>query len=91
MVRTLSIESVAGFELGLELTVKAFLNGYRITEIASTWRDRTAGSSQFRILQWLPHYLKWYFYAFNRYVPASERRVARAVPSRVHAALHAGG
>ena len=28
MVRELRVESVAGFELGLELTVKAFLNGY---------------------------------------------------------------
>jgi len=65
MVRTLRVESVAGFELGLELTVKAFLSGYRITEIASTWRDRTAGTSRFRIFHWLPHYLKWYFYAFQ--------------------------
>ncbi|MGA2902436.1 MAG: glycosyltransferase [Candidatus Korobacteraceae bacterium] len=65
MVHDVSVESVAGFELGLELTVKAFLNGYRITEIPSTWRDRTAGSSRFRIFQWLPHYLKWYFYALR--------------------------
>jgi len=33
MVRDIKVESVAGFELGLELTVKAFLNGYRIAEI----------------------------------------------------------
>ncbi len=65
MVRELSIESVAGFELGLELTVKAFLNGYRITEIPSTWRDRAAGTSKFRLFKWLPHYLKWYCYAFR--------------------------
>ena len=65
MVRDIKVESVAGFELGLELTVKAFLNGYRIAEIPSTWRDRTAGSSRFRVLQWLPHYLKWYFFAFQ--------------------------
>jgi glycosyltransferase involved in cell wall biosynthesis len=65
MVRDVKVESVAGFELGLELTVKAFLNGYRIAEIPSTWRDRTAGSSRFRVLQWLPHYLKWYFFAFQ--------------------------
>ena len=56
---------MAGFELGLELTVKAFLGGYRIAEIPCTWRDRTAGSSRFRILNWLPNYLKWYFYAFQ--------------------------
>jgi glycosyltransferase involved in cell wall biosynthesis len=66
MVHKLKVESVAGFELGLELTVKAFLNGYRIAELPSTWRDRTAGTSRFRVLQWLPHYLKWYFYAFRR-------------------------
>jgi len=65
MVRELSIESVAGFELGLELTVKAFLNGYRVAEIPSTWRDRPAGTSKFRLFKWLPHYLKWYFYAFQ--------------------------
>jgi len=65
MVRELKVESVAGFELGLELTVKAFLNGYRIAEIPSVWRDRTAGSSRFRVLHWMPHYLKWYFYAFR--------------------------
>jgi dolichol-phosphate mannosyltransferase len=65
MVHDVKVESVAGFELGLELTVKAFLNGYRIAEIPSVWRDRTAGTSRFRIMQWLPHYLKWYFYAFR--------------------------
>ena len=65
MVRDLSIESVAGFELGLELTAKAFLSGYRIAEIPSTWRDRSAGTSKFRLFKWLPHYLKWYFYAFQ--------------------------
>jgi len=65
MVRELRVESVAGFELGLELTVKAFLQGYRIAELPSVWRDRTAGTSRFRVLHWLPHYLKWYFYAFR--------------------------
>jgi len=65
MVRELSIESVAGFELGLELTVKAFLNDYRIAEIPSTWRDRSAGTSKFRLFKWLPHYLRWYCYAFQ--------------------------
>jgi dolichol-phosphate mannosyltransferase len=75
MVHDVKVESVAGFELGLELTVKAFLNGYRITEIPSVWRDRTAGTSRFRVMHWLPHYLKWYFYAFQ---PARhKKRVTR--------------
>ncbi len=65
MVHELRVESVAGFELGLELSVKAFLNGYRIAQIPSVWRNRTVGTSRFRVVHWMPHYLKWYFYAFQ--------------------------
>jgi dolichol-phosphate mannosyltransferase len=72
MLSNIRIESRAGFELGLEITVKAFLAGYTITEIPSTWRDRTAGTSRFKLWKWLPHYLKWYFMAFQ---PKSKSRV----------------
>lgn len=65
MVKSFLIESRGGFELNLELTVKAFLGGYRITEIPSIWRDRTRGQSRFRLWKWLPMYLKWYLYAFQ--------------------------
>lgn len=54
------IESEAGFELGLELTVKAHLRGMCIAEIPTTWRDRSAGESRFQIRKWIPHYLRWY-------------------------------
>ncbi len=54
MVRSFTIESRGGFELNLELTVKAFLNGYRITEVPATWRDRSAGTSKFKLGKWLP-------------------------------------
>ena len=65
MLGSIQIESKGGFELSLEITVKAFLRGYVITETPSTWRDRTAGTSRFRLWKWLPHYLKWYFMAFQ--------------------------
>ena len=79
MVRDITVESVAGFELGLELTVKAYLHGYRITEIPSTWRDRAAGTSKFRLFKWLPHYLKWYFYAYQpRRSPCRTARASSA-------------
>jgi glycosyltransferase involved in cell wall biosynthesis len=65
MVQTFNVESRNGFELNLELTVKAFLGGYRIAEVPSMWRDRTNGQSRFRLWKWLPHYLYWYFYAFR--------------------------
>jgi dolichol-phosphate mannosyltransferase len=65
MLNSLNLESRGGFELSLEITVKAFLGGYRITEVPATWRDRTEGQSRFRMWHWLPLYLKWYFFAFR--------------------------
>ena len=65
MLKSFTIESRRGFELNLELTAKAFLAGYRITEVPSRWRDRSHGKSRFRLWTWLPHYLRWYFYAFQ--------------------------
>jgi glycosyltransferase involved in cell wall biosynthesis len=61
---TVAIESTAGFELALELTVKATLDGRTVAEVPTTWRDRTAGQSNFRLRKWLPHYLHWYRQAF---------------------------
>ena len=60
------IESVAGFSLGLELTVKAHFNGQRVEEVPTTWTDRAVGQSRFRLWQWLPLYLRWYFWALRR-------------------------
>jgi dolichol-phosphate mannosyltransferase len=55
-----TIESTGGFELGIELTVKAHLLGMPIAEVPTTWRDRTAGTSRFQLWNWLPRYLYWY-------------------------------
>jgi dolichol-phosphate mannosyltransferase len=65
MLRSIHIESKAGFELNLEITVKAFLGGYRITEVPTTWRNRVMGKSRFRMWAWIPRYLCWYLYAFR--------------------------
>jgi hypothetical protein len=62
---SVTIESTAGFELALELTVKATLDGRRVAEVPTTWRDRTAGQSNFKLRKWLPHYLHWYWAAFR--------------------------
>ncbi len=64
-LESVKIESTGGFELGLELVVKAFKNGNKITEVPTVWYDRTAGKSNFKLLEWLPKYLKWYFKAFG--------------------------
>lgn len=61
IIENIEIESNGGFELGMELTVKAYMKGYKITEVPSTWYDRTNGESRFKMWSWLPKYLKWYF------------------------------
>ena len=63
LLENVTIESTAGFELALELTVKAHRMGMRIAEVPTTWRDRTAGESRFRMMKWLPRYLRWYLLA----------------------------
>jgi dolichol-phosphate mannosyltransferase len=68
------IESTAGFELALELTVKATTSGCRVVEVPATWRDRTEGASRFRLRRWLPHYLRWYAYAFRSRIVTVLRR-----------------
>ena len=65
-LETVTIESTGGFELGLELVVKAHLARRWIVEVPTTWRDRVAGQSNFKLWKWLPHYLKWFFRAFGR-------------------------
>jgi glycosyltransferase involved in cell wall biosynthesis len=66
LLREIPIESTAGFEYSLEITVKAFARGRRIAEVPSTWRERQAGTSRFALMRWLPHYLRWYVYAIRR-------------------------
>jgi hypothetical protein len=73
------IESTAGFELALELTVKATLGGRCVAEVPTTWRDRTAGQSNFKLRKWLPHYLRWYVAALRGRL---RRRPARPADAR---------
>ncbi len=61
----ITIESTGGFELGIELTVKAHINGFKVTEVPTSWTDRVAGKSNFKLLKWLPRYLKWYLLALR--------------------------
>ena len=74
---TVTIESTAGFELALELTVKATIAGRRVAEVPTTWRDRTAGQSNFKLRKWLPHYLHWYWTAFRGRLDRLARRRVR--------------
>jgi dolichol-phosphate mannosyltransferase len=64
-VHAVTIESRAGFEIAMELTVKAYVGGFRIIEIPSIWTDRVAGVSRFDLWRWAPHYLRWYWYGLK--------------------------
>lgn len=65
LIRRIKIESEAGFELGMEITVKAYAMGFRIAEVPTVWRDRAAGKSRFRLMKWAPEYFKWYVYGLT--------------------------
>jgi hypothetical protein len=59
------IETRRAFDIGLELTVKAHLAGRIVSEVPTSWVDRQAGSSQFRMWAWMPQYLRWWLLALR--------------------------
>ncbi|MGH3040225.1 MAG: glycosyltransferase family 2 protein [Gaiellaceae bacterium] len=64
-VVAVGIDSRAGFEIGIELVAKARRLRTPVRELPTVWHDRTLGTSNFRVLPWLPHYLRWYLFAFG--------------------------
>lgn len=65
LLNLVKIESTLGFAYSLELLVKCKRIGLKIDEIPAQWEERSEGSSRFKILKWLPDYLKWYFYGLE--------------------------
>lgn len=86
LVGEVTVESGSGFELGLEMATKAQLGGHRIEEIATTWRDRTAGESRFQVVKWMPGYLRWYFRCILGTWSGQARRARRSRSSRPRSA-----
>lgn len=68
LLNSITIESNGGFELGMEITIKAYINNYLITELPTTWRDRSSGGSRFKLFKWLPKYIYWYLYGFIKHI-----------------------
>ena len=75
-LRKQKIESTGGFEVALELCHKAFLQGERIAELPTEWRDRTSGESHFRLLAWLPAYLRWYLLTLRALLSGTRARTS---------------
>lgn len=80
-VRSVRIESTAGFELGLELVAKAHRLRLEIREIPTVWRDRTEGESNFKLTKWLPKYLHWYLFAFGKRLTPAQLSAGSRAPS----------
>jgi dolichol-phosphate mannosyltransferase len=78
-ISEIAIESDRGFCYSIELLVKCHRLGWRIGEVPARWFQRAQGISRFKVIKWLPDYLRWYAYAFaTTYL----RRPAQSVPRR---------
>jgi glycosyltransferase involved in cell wall biosynthesis len=64
-VREVGVDSESGFEVGLELVAKARRLRRPVAELPTIWLERAEGTSNFKILKWLPRYLRWYGFAFG--------------------------
>jgi len=64
-LRAVGVDSRHGFEMGLELTAKARRLRLPIAELPTIWLDRQNGVSNFKLAQWIRHYLRWYRFAFG--------------------------
>jgi hypothetical protein len=73
-VRSVGIDSRDGFEIGLELTAKAKRMRLAVAEIPTIWLDRQAGMSNFKLIAWIPVYLRWYRFAFGPKLTAEQIR-----------------
>lgn len=64
-LRTVRIESAAGFAWSLELLTKAHRLGLRIERVPVSWFERRRGKSRFRIAAWMFEYIRWVLYALE--------------------------
>lgn len=73
-VRSVGIESDAGFEIGIELVAKARRLRLRVAEVPTIWLERAQGESNFKVAKWIPRYLHWYRFAFGPRLSLDEVR-----------------
>lgn len=64
-LESIKIESRGGFELGMEIAVKGWISEQHIAQVPTTWTDRSNGKSNFKLIEWMPHYLSWYMMAMK--------------------------
>jgi glycosyltransferase involved in cell wall biosynthesis len=65
LLNTIKIETKIGFAYSLELLSKCNRLKFKMHEIPAQWEERSEGSSRFKIIKWLPEYLRWYLYGMS--------------------------
>ncbi len=65
VIESINIEST-GFEVSMELALKAYFNGFKVTEVPTVWREREKGKSSFKIFNLTPNYSRWYLWAVGK-------------------------
>jgi ADP-heptose:LPS heptosyltransferase len=64
----------AGFEISMELPLKAYYAGFKITEVPTVWRERQKGKSNFKMFKLIPAYLGLYLWAIiKKFSPQLEK------------------
>jgi len=67
VIDSIGMES-RGFDIFTELVLKAYFEGFIITEIPTVWRERSKGKSHFMLFKDGIRYLRWIFYGLKRIV-----------------------
>ena len=78
-VEDVGINSDDGFEVGVELVAKARRLRLPVAEIPTIWLDRSLGVSSFKMVKWLPAYIRWYTFAFGPKLTADQLREKMAL------------
>ncbi len=52
-----------GFEISMEITLKAYSSGFTITEVPTAWKGRFIGKSKFYLFKVAPGYIELYLWA----------------------------
>jgi len=62
------------FEISMEITLKAYFSGAKITEIPTVWKGRSMGKSKFYLFKVAPAYIKLYLWAILKKISCGYRQ-----------------
>ncbi|RKY30168.1 MAG: glycosyltransferase family 2 protein [Candidatus Omnitrophota bacterium] len=63
-----------GFEISVEIPLKAYFLGYKITEIPTVWVDRKEGKSKFNVFKQCKRYLGLYLWAIKKKITNAKKK-----------------